>query len=58
MADTPALARIAIDRGGTFTDAICSRKGHEDIVIKVGFRVNLLTLAPLGRPGKLQGCAD
>ncbi len=30
------LARIAIDRGGTFTDAICSRKGHEDIVLKVG----------------------
>jgi 5-oxoprolinase (ATP-hydrolysing) len=29
------LARIAIDRGGTFTDAICSRKGHEDIVLKV-----------------------
>lgn len=29
-------ARIAIDRGGTFTDAICSRKGHDDIVIKVG----------------------
>lgn len=31
-----ALARIAIDRGGTFTDAICSRKGHDDIVLKVG----------------------
>jgi len=30
-----SLARIAIDRGGTFTDAICSRKGHDDIVIKV-----------------------
>ncbi len=29
-------ARIAIDRGGTFTDAICSRPGREDIVIKVG----------------------
>ena len=29
-------ARIAIDRGGTFTDAICSRPGEEDIVIKVG----------------------
>jgi hypothetical protein len=30
-----AVARIAIDRGGTFTDAICSRKGHDDIVLKV-----------------------
>lgn len=30
-----ATARIAIDRGGTFTDAICSRPGEEDIVIKV-----------------------
>ena len=29
------LARIAIDRGGTFTDAICSRPGKKDIVIKV-----------------------
>lgn len=29
------LARIAIDRGGTFTDAICSRKGQDDIVLKV-----------------------
>lgn len=29
------LARIAIDRGGTFTDAICSRAGKEDIVVKV-----------------------
>ena len=28
------LARIAIDRGGTFTDAICSRPGKEDIVVK------------------------
>lgn len=32
--DSQALARIAIDRGGTFTDAICSRRGHDDIVIK------------------------
>ncbi|ORY28998.1 Hydantoinase B/oxoprolinase-domain-containing protein [Naematelia encephala] len=30
-----ALARIAIDRGGTFTDAICFRPGHEDIVVKL-----------------------
>ncbi|ORX34267.1 Hydantoinase B/oxoprolinase-domain-containing protein [Kockovaella imperatae] len=30
-----SLARIAIDRGGTFTDAICSRPGEEDIVIKL-----------------------
>jgi hypothetical protein len=27
--------RIAIDRGGTFTDCVASRSGHEDIVIKV-----------------------
>ena len=31
-------ARIAIDRGGTFTDAICSRPDEEDIVIKVSRR--------------------
>ena len=36
------LARIAIDRGGTFTDAICSRPGQEDIVIKVGWLLNEL----------------
>ena len=29
------LARIAIDRGGTFTDVICSRPNEEDIVFKV-----------------------
>jgi N-methylhydantoinase A/oxoprolinase/acetone carboxylase beta subunit len=29
------LARIAIDRGGTFTDVICSRSDQEDIVFKV-----------------------
>lgn len=29
------MARIAIDRGGTFTDVICSRKGQDDIVFKV-----------------------
>ncbi|ORY35049.1 Hydantoinase B/oxoprolinase-domain-containing protein [Naematelia encephala] len=29
------LIRIAIDRGGTFTDVHCSRSGHEDIVIKL-----------------------
>lgn len=45
------LARIAIDRGGTFTDAICSRKGHPDIVIKVcpllaALRVSALSQRP------------
>jgi len=34
-AQQKGTARIAIDRGGTFTDAICSRPGHSDIVIKV-----------------------
>jgi len=33
--DGKAQARIAIDRGGTFTDAICSRPGYPDIVLKV-----------------------
>ena len=36
MGAQDSLARIAIDRGGTFTDAICSRAGHDDIVLKVG----------------------
>ncbi|KAK4687418.1 5-oxoprolinase (ATP-hydrolyzing), partial [Tremellales sp. Uapishka_1] len=35
MADQAAGAVVAIDRGGTFVDAICSRPGHEDIVIKL-----------------------
>jgi len=31
------LARIAIDRGGTFTDCICTRgPEHEPIIVKVG----------------------
>lgn len=30
-----SMARIAIDRGGTFTDVICSRKDQDDIVFKV-----------------------
>jgi hypothetical protein len=30
-----SMARIAIDRGGTFTDVICSRKDEDDIVFKV-----------------------
>jgi hypothetical protein len=31
------LARIAIDRGGTFTDCICTRSPeHEPIIVKVG----------------------
>ncbi|EIW72692.1 hypothetical protein TREMEDRAFT_67004 [Tremella mesenterica DSM 1558] len=29
------LVRIAIDRGGTFTDAICSRPSEDDIVVKL-----------------------
>ncbi|BEJ08308.1 hypothetical protein CcaverHIS641_0503930 [Cutaneotrichosporon cavernicola] len=39
-----SLARVAIDRGGTFTDAICSRKGHDDIVLK------LLSVDPANYP--------
>ncbi|RSH95814.1 hypothetical protein EHS25_000907 [Saitozyma podzolica] len=36
MPSVPALARISIDRGGTFTDSICSRgPGYEDIVVKL-----------------------
>lgn len=38
-AGSSPLARIAIDRGGTFTDVICSRAGHEDIVFKVSWAV-------------------
>jgi hypothetical protein len=34
------MARIAIDRGGTFTDVICSRKGEDDIVFKVCLRTD------------------
>lgn len=29
------LLRVSIDRGGTFCDCIGSRKGQDDIVIKV-----------------------
>nr|XP_018260016.1 uncharacterized protein I303_08088 [Kwoniella dejecticola CBS 10117]OBR82174.1 hypothetical protein I303_08088 [Kwoniella dejecticola CBS 10117] len=36
MTAGPVLARIAIDRGGTFTDSICTRgEGYEDIVVKL-----------------------
>lgn len=35
MAAQEDLLRVSIDRGGTFCDCIGSRKGKEDIVIKV-----------------------
>ena len=43
--DQTGLARIAIDRGGTFTDAICSRPGHDDIVLKARSLDTLMSIA-------------
>ncbi|WRT68163.1 uncharacterized protein IL334_005138 [Kwoniella shivajii] len=45
MTTVPVLARLAIDRGGTFTDSICTRgPGYDDIVVKVSnLEVTLLT---------------
>lgn len=50
------LARIAIDRGGTFTDVICSRPDQDDIVFKVrpaGIDCKLTGIVVIGRSPKL-----
>jgi N-methylhydantoinase A/oxoprolinase/acetone carboxylase beta subunit len=41
MTMSAGTARIAIDRGGTFTDVICSRPDHEDIVFKVRLSIEM-----------------